>query len=123
MITNGKEVKHDETMLNPAVKLYRDKFRKTPNRGLRLDIIKTVTDLALWLSILNGWRYQKENRWIGKNPLAVKAMLDEYDRLTFKRNEIQSNGSGVHRKEGVSERTPGRVQKSELPTLYAGTRL
>jgi hypothetical protein len=110
-------------MLNPAVKLYRDKFHKTPNCGLRKDIIATVKDLELWLSILNGWKYQKENRWIGKNPLAVKAMLDEYDFKVRERDAIQQNGSRVHREESVPAGTSRRMSKREVPPILARTRL
>lgn len=105
----------DASMNNLAVKAYRDKFRFTPNRGLRKDIITTVTNLALWIKILNAWRYQTKNRWVGKNPLAVKEMLTEYERLSanaMERKDMQASST-----EGISRGRVGRVSHTILPPL------
>lgn len=126
----ARDINKDESMTHPAVKAYRDKFKKCPNRGFREDIIVTVKDLPLWLRILNGWRYQTQGKWKAKNPLAVKAMLDEYDRLSYDRESIQAtNGNGKTEaiRDGVREgfregdRSGLSSMRLQAPSEYFGS--
>jgi len=106
-----------------AVKAYRDKFKFCPNRGLRADIIATVKDQILWLKILNSWKYQTESgRVRSKNPLAVKAMLNEYEIQVEKVNAIQQKVSRVYCEKSLPVRSVGRVPKQGMPALLKGAR-
>lgn len=99
-----------EFMNNPAVKAYRDEFKFCPNRGFRSDIAITVQDLDLWKIVIRDWWYvDAKGRKKKKNPLGVKAMLDDYERLVELKNAIQSknlpDGSG----QGIRERSTRMV--------------
>ena len=72
---------HVDALATPAVQTYQDRFGLTPNEGFRHDIMVTINNLPLWKSVLDGWYYLKAGRRVNKNPLNIKAMLDEYERL------------------------------------------
>lgn len=72
---------HIDALTTIAVQMYRDQFALTPNEGFRHDIMVTAKNLSLWKRVLNGWSYTKKGKQVNKNPMAVKAMLDEYERL------------------------------------------
>jgi hypothetical protein len=66
------------------VKLYRDTFLFCPNQGFRKDIAVTVENLDLWKVVLRNWGYWKDGKWKKFNPLNVKGLLSEYERLNAK---------------------------------------
>jgi len=67
-------------MDHPAVKLWRDKFQLNLSKSWKADVEKTVTDLKLWKSILDGWHYWKDGKKFTKHP-GIKGLLTEYERL------------------------------------------
>ncbi|SRR6266542_7065531 len=91
-----------------AVKLWRDTFKLNVSASWKRDVEITVKDLSLWKTILQQWK--REHRHPG-----IKQLLDEYDRRKF--NEVQSQSSGVHRQESLSQRRAGRVSESRMPAL------
>jgi hypothetical protein len=81
---------------SPAVKIWRDKWRKNLNIGRREDIDATITDLKLWQQVLDNWGYVKDGKWVSFNPLAVGHQLSEYERLEQKQpRHASSDTSGV----------------------------
>lgn len=87
----SREIKYkDPNCYNEAVIAYRDRFELMPNRGFRQDIavtVKTYEDLMTWQKLLANWGYtdRQTGKWIRKNPLNVKGMLDEFDRIKLNR--------------------------------------
>ena len=55
-----------------AVTAYRDKFHKPPNEEQRQEIAGKITDLALWETILSGWRLHD---W---KPGNIPGMIEAY---------------------------------------------
>ncbi len=107
-----------EFMDNPAVKAYRDKFKFCPSVGFRRDIAITVQDLDLWKTVIRDWWYMDtKGKKRKKNPLGIKAMLDDYGRLVELKNAIQQKDGRVHRAEGFPERNQGRMSESRVPVL------
>lgn len=99
----------DDTLNHKAVKLYRDTFLLTPNRGFRKDIIATVKDLELWREVLSSWRYLKKGKWKQMNPLNLKGMFQEYERREKKRTpatgrpRVEFGGLRESSRVGISE--------------------
>lgn len=112
-----------EFMDNAAVKAYRDEFKFCPNRGFRSDIAVTVQDLDLWKIIIRDWWYiDNKGRKRKKNPLGVKAMLDDYERLVRLKDEVQRKDSRVYSEESLPSRNLGRVPKQGMRLLPEGPR-
>ena len=101
------------------VRMWRDHALLNLSQSWKAEIDKTIQDLQLWQDILDGNYYFKDGKKIKKSP-AIKTLLDEYDRRSFDRDEIQQKRSGVHCEKSVSERvSEGRMQEPELPSLLA----
>lgn len=105
-------------MDNLAVKAYRDEFKFCPSVGFRRDIAITVQDLDLWKIVIRDWWYMDtKGRKKKKNPLGVKAMLDDYERLVELKNALQQKDGGIHRTESFPERTTRGMSEPRVPVL------
>ena len=89
-------------MDSPAVKIWRDKWRKNLNIGRREDIDATITDLKLWQQVLDNWGYVKDGKWVSFNPLAVSHQLSEYERLEQKQPRRPTSNEESIRPEHLS---------------------
>lgn len=107
---------------SPCVKLWRDTFLLNLSASWKADVDKTITDLALWRSILDGWYYIKAGKKIRKAP-GIKNLLTEYERRSYERLEAASKDVKEHHGEEpvsdsdrpwVSKRSVGNV--SEVPS-------
>lgn len=61
------------------VRLWRERFKLNLSASWKADVEKTVTDLDLWKSILDGWFYIEHGKKKTKHP-GIKGLLDEYER-------------------------------------------
>jgi hypothetical protein len=104
------------------VRLWRNQFKLNLSVSWKADVDKTVTDIDLWKSILEGWGYWHKGKWKKKSP-AIKSLLDEYERIQFDRNAIQSQRNGVHSTEGIPERATRILPESGMPSLLDRTRM
>ena len=87
---------------SPAVKIWRDKWRKNLNIGRREDIDATITDLKLWQQVLDNWGYVKDGKWVSFNPLAVSHQLSEYERLETNKEHVSQRDAASLRPEHLS---------------------
>lgn len=103
-----------------AVKLWRDKFRLNLSKSWKADVDKTVTDLALWREILDGWYWlDRYGNKISKSP-GIKQLLTEYERLSANKHDHEAEAISRHSGEGLSERGNGNVSQVSLqpPSEY-----
>ena len=104
------------------VELWRRKFHLNLSASWKHDVEVTVTDLALWKSILDGWGYWKNGKWVKKSP-AIKPLLDYYEQLQFDREDaIRAQRNGIHSEEGISKRSERVLPKLEMPPLLERSR-
>lgn len=108
-----------------AVTLWRTKFRLNMSQSWKADVEKTVTDLDLWKSILDGWFYVEHGKKKTKHP-GIKNLLSEYERLATPNENAEKHNAekplSDHHRPWLSERGEGNV--SQMPQqperLYFG---
>lgn len=64
----------DPALDNPAVQIYRETFKRTPNEAQRAEIQRRVTDLNHYRTTLADW---KLNDW---SPINIVGQLERYER-------------------------------------------
>lgn len=64
----------DPALDNPAVQIYRETFKRTPNEAQRAEIQKRVTDLNHYRTTLANWQL---NNW---SPANIVGQLERYER-------------------------------------------
>lgn len=65
-----------KSISHPAVKAYRDVFKKSPGPQQREEILKVVSDMDTWSAVLSDWATN------GYNPQNITGLLSRYERET-----------------------------------------
>lgn len=117
-------------MDHPAVKLWRDRFHLNLSASWKQDVEKTVTDLDLWKTILDGWFYfDAKGKKRTKHP-GIKNLLTEYERQKLNQqlqasNQRNNEASALSARsgEGVSEWGHGALREvwRDPPSEYFRT--
>lgn len=113
----------DETMQNEAVIAYVEKDwgngkHYCPNRGFRIDIIRTVItyeDWRIWVDLLNSWGYWKDGKWVKRNPLDFKGLLTCFE---FKQREAQQKKDEIQQSKAIRERGEQRIPKRSVSPMF-----
>lgn len=107
-----------------SVRLWREKFKLNLSNSWKRDVEKTITDLKLWKSILDGWFYfDAKGKKRTKHP-GIKNLLTEYERLESSNTGNNETASlSTRGGEGLSTRSDCDMStvRIEPPRLYFGT--
>jgi len=115
-----KRVYADPTMQNEAVIAYVEHDwgngkHYCPNRGFRLDIIRTVVtydDWCVWVSLLANWGYWRDGKYHKRNPTDFKGLLTVFEMKVRENERRKMEGNNGHNQTtSVSTRGAKRVSR------------